>query len=201
MVVDTVVSPINKNEGPGHQSPGDKTVPGLIFQLLGGDATPQVATNLPALLRQILKGRLIQSSTINDFLQRNPSIKRYESAFKLLWCLLIKGKIRPEEATADEIADAIIQIFKVSPAQARNAYSVVLLLPGVGGGLRFHPLLAPYKRAQNSSNEKYAGFFDPWTLLLHLAQISIEVLKEDTPRLRLQFIPCSRFLCLFRSKT
>ena len=45
----------------------------------------------------------------------------------------------------DQIAQAIIQLFQYSTAQARNAYSAILILPGFEG-IRFNPLLNPYKK-------------------------------------------------------
>jgi hypothetical protein len=130
-----MVAPINKVESTGDPLPKDKPLPGDVYELLGGkNATPSVAPSLPDLLRKILEGRKIQNKTIDDFLAQNKSLKRYASSFQMLWGVLEKGGVYPPEATSDEIADAIIQIFSYSPSQARNAYSALLLLPGVGGG-------------------------------------------------------------------
>ena len=92
-----------------------------------------------------------------------------------------------------------MQLFTFSPAQARNAYSAVLLLPEVATGVRFHPLLQPYKRLWSAHVPKYGAFWDPWPLLLHLAQTPIVDLEQDTALLRLQLILVLRLLCLFRS--
>ena len=161
--------------------------------------SPPLAPLLPDLLRQILEGKQIQNSSIDDFINKNPSLKRYQSGFALLWTILDNGGVNPPEATADNIADGIIQIFKFSPAQARNAYSGVVLLPGVGGGVRFHPLLQPYKKMWNVSTERYGAFWDPTPLLLHLSEIPFHTLEGDLSKLRLQAILVSRLLCLYRS--
>ena len=195
---DVVVALINKNEVTPQQSAENSPIQGFIQKLLGGrNATPQVAPHLPDLLRQIggEEGRKIQNSTINDFLQRNQSVKRYDSAFRLLWATLQFQKIHPPDASPDDLANTIIQIFRVSPAQARNAYSACLLLPGVGGGLRFHPLLSTYKKMWNTSNEKYGAFYDAFPILLHLKETSMEALMrpENLQLLRNQFILASRF--------
>ena len=94
---------------------------------------PSVAPPLPNLLRQILEGKQIENKTIGDFLARNKSLKRYSSGFRLLWPIFQRGDAHPPHANSDQIADAIVQLFHFSPSQARNAYSAVLLLTGVGG--------------------------------------------------------------------
>ena len=194
-----VVAPVNKAEGATHQMSQDSTLQGLIRKLLGpGNAPPQVGPDLHSLLRQILQSRKVQSSTVNDFFARNPSIKRYNTAFKVLWTVLQEQNIAPESASLEQVADAIIQIFQVSPSQARNAYSGVLLIPGFSQ-LRFVSLLSPYKRLWNLNVEKYGTFYDPWPILLQLAKIKFSDLISSLPALRRQFILCSRFLCLYRS--
>jgi hypothetical protein len=49
----------------------------------------------------------------------------------------------PPTATLDQIAQAIIQLFQYI-AQAGNAYSAMLILPGFKG-IIFNPLQIPYK--------------------------------------------------------
>ena len=130
-----VVAPINKDENSKHPLHKDKSLPRDVQQLLGGkNATPQVAPSLSTVCRKILEGRKVQDKSITDFLDKNPSLKRYNSAFTILWSLLENSGINPPEASADQLADKIVEIFRVSPAQARNAYSACLILPGVGGG-------------------------------------------------------------------
>jgi hypothetical protein len=102
-------------------------------------------------------------------------------------------------ASSDELADAIVQLFQFSPAQARNAYSAVLLLPGVGMGVRFHPLLTPYKRRWNTNVEKYGVFWDPLPILRAMAQTPLAALKADLRTLRAHLIVTCRLLCLYRS--
>jgi hypothetical protein len=101
----------------------------------------------------------------------------------------------PPEATTDQVADALIHLFQFSKAQARNAYSAMLLIPGFGG-LRFHTLLTPYKRLWNQNLEKYGAFWDPLPILLGLAKAPM---PTDICTLRTQLIFCSRILCLYRS--
>ena len=70
--------------------------------------------NLSNLLRQILQGKQIQNSTIEDFISKNQSLKRYQSSFHLLWEILVKSGV-PPQASLDQIASAIIQLFQYSP--------------------------------------------------------------------------------------
>ena len=194
-----MVAPINKVEGTKGALSQGEPLPGDVHQLLGGEnAPPSVAPALPDLLRQILEGRQIKASTINSFLTKNKSLKRYSSSFRLLWNVLVQGGVHPPRASEDQIADAVVQIFAVSPAQARNAYSAVLLIPGLGG-LRFHPLLGPYKKEWNQNVEKYGIFWDPTDILLALQSTSFQLLRENISLLRTQFIICARLLCLYRS--
>ena len=127
-----VVAPINKDEN--SRDPLHKKI-----LTRGKKATSALAPSLPSVCRQILEGREIEDKSIGDFLAKNPSLRRYDSAFKILWAVLEKRRINPPEATADQLADGIIEIFQISPAQARNAYSACQLLPGVGGGSQVPP--------------------------------------------------------------
>ena len=177
----------------------DSAVQRFIRELLGRkDAPSQVGPSLHTLLQQVWSERKVQDATVQDFLQRNPSVHRYESAFRLLWGVLKFQGINPPHASLEEVADSVIQIFQVSPAQARNAYSGALLIPSLSQ-LRFVSLLNPYKRLWNLNVQKYGHFYDAWPLLLQLAAMSWEDLKRDLTALRLQFILAARFLCLYRS--
>ena len=105
----------------------------------------------------------------------------------------------PPQANSDQIAETIVQLFKFSPAQARNAYSAILLLPGVGGGIRFHPLLGPYKKQWNKNMERYASFWDPSPVLQAMAQTPFHILTNNISLLRKHLIVTCRLLCLYRS--
>jgi hypothetical protein len=119
----------------------------------------------------------------------------------MLWGALAQGGVHPTEATPDQIAEGIIKIFQFSPAQARNAYSAIMLLPGVGAGVRFHPLLNPYKKEWNKNVERYGSFWDPEPVLRALMAVPFHSLTdpENLQTLRLQLILCCRLLCLYRS--
>ena len=71
-------------------------------------------------------------------------------------------------ATIAEVAGALLDLHKKSPSQARNAYSAVLLIPGFEQ-VRFHPVLAPYKRLWNTNLQKYGCFWDARPVIAKLA--------------------------------
>ena len=127
-----------------------------------------------------------------------PSLKRYQSAFALLWTILENSGVNPPDASIDEVANAIVQLFQFSVSQARNACSAMLIIPSFGG-LRFHPLLAPYKKLWNKNTEKYGAFWDPLPILLRLAQSNSLTSPLNVEVLRDRLIFCCRVLCLHRS--
>jgi hypothetical protein len=189
-----MVAPINKNESAKHSLPKDHPLYGYVQKLLGGEHAPPVGPNLSNLLRQILEGKQIQTSTIEDFISRHKSLKRYQSSFHLLWAILLKNGINPPDSNLDQVAQAIIQLFQYSISQARNAYSAMLLIPQFGQ-LRFHPFLTPYKRLWNQNVEKYGHFWDPLPMLLEMVKSQPLTICD----LRKRLIICARLLCLFRS--
>ena len=106
------------------------------------------------------------------------------------------GRVDPWQASLQEVASAIIKMPKFSEAQARNAYSAVLLLPGYSQ-LRFVPLLTPFKREWNSNIEKYATFWNPVTIVKRLATTPLS--WDNIVELRDRLIIVSRIFCLLRS--
>ena len=107
-----MVAPINKNEGPRDSLPEDHPLFGYVHQLSGGvDATPQVGPVLHDLLRKILEGKQIQNSAITDFLARNPSLKRYSSAFQLLWTILVKEGVDPPRHPSIRLLGVLCNFF------------------------------------------------------------------------------------------
>ena len=72
--------------------------------------------------------------------------------------------------------------------------------PGLGG-VRFHPLLGPYKKEWNRNTEKYASFWDPEPVLRALQSVPFHSLTNpaNLQTLRLHLIISCRLLCLYRS--
>ena len=104
----------------------------------------------------------------------------------MLWAVLEKDGVDPPSATADKTADGIIQLFKWYPAQARNVYSGVLLLPGVGGGLAVPPPFATIQKVIEYEHRALRSFWHPQPLLMNLAQTTLEALGRDLPKIHLQ---------------
>ena len=84
----------------------------------------------------------------------------------------------------------------ISRAQARNAYSAMLLLPGYSQ-LRFLPILAPFKREWNLNVEKYATFWNPETIVRSMAASTLD--WHNVVELRNRLIFVCKLLCLHRS--
>ena len=85
---------------------------------------------------------------------------------------------------------------KYSPAQARNAHRAMPLLPG-WEQLPFCNLLGSCKKAWNSSQSKYATFWDAQSVLKKLAQEPLDWSSISAVRDRLIIV--SRLLNLSRS--
>ena len=91
----------------------------------------------------------------------------------------------------------IVFLNKYSPSQARNAYSAMLLVPGYDG-LRFCPLLHPFKRQWNTSVPKYASFWDATPLIQRLAGLTLSP-EASIKEVRDRLILVCKLLWLHRS--
>ena len=69
------------------------------------------------------------------------------------------------------------------------------------GGVRFHPLLGPYKKQWNKNIEKYGSFWDPEPILRALQAVPFDTLchPDNLQTLRCQLIITCRLLCFYRS--
>lgn len=81
-----------------------------------------------------------------------------------------------------------------SPAQGKNLYAALVLLPPCQM-IRFETLLKKTKKSWNSSKPKYSVFFDVEPLLTKFAAAPMPVTEAD---IRLRLILLLRLLCLFR---
>ena len=147
-------------------------------------------------VRTLLEKQQATPQATSDFLARNLSIKRYNSAFKLLWGILRFAKIEPLKAFLVRVASAIIQLHGFSKAQARNAYSAMLLVPGFDQ-LRFQTVLQSYKKEWNSNVEKYSYFWDPVPIVERMATTTL--LWSNVQMVRERLIIVCKLFCLFRS--
>ena len=106
--------------------------------------------------------------------EHNTTWQRYESAFKLLWGLCVHRKMTFAQMTLEQMAGNILYLNKFSVAQARNAYSALLTLPG-WEQLRFCHLLQSCKRKWNTTQPKYSTFWDATTLLKKTGQHAVKL--------------------------
>ena len=168
---------------------------GAVYQLLGGEnASYKMAPGLHDCLRKILEGQQMAPEDIECYLLKNPTWKRYDPAFKKLYCLLEQKKIDPQEASVEQVAQGLWTLHRESPSEARNAYSAMLLFPSFQM-LKFHPLLSFMKKQWNRGCPKYGAFWDPQPLLGTLLQSAA---PEELRKLRDRLIICCRLLCLHR---
>ena len=155
-----------------------------------------MAPSLHCIIRKALEAKQVCAEDIDTFLSTNINWARYDSAFKILWGVCVHRNMTLENMTLQQMAGNILFLNKYSPAQARNAYSALLLLPG-WEQLRFCNLLGVCKRAWNSSQSRYTTFWDAKKLLKSVAQEPLD--WNSIPQVRDRLIIVSRLLNLSRS--
>ena len=96
----------------------------------------------------------------------------------------------------EETASWLLKMAKISPHEARNAYSALLLIPG-WEPLRFVPLIKACKKEWNNSGAKYAEFWDAKTILQKL--LCEPLAWQDVQQVRNRAIILLRLLHLCRS--
>ena len=127
-------------------------------------ASAQMAPRLHFIIRKVVEGRQVEASVIETYLEGCRSLERYDRAFKMLWALASQKGTDFSTCSILEVSALVLELSKVSLAQARNAYSGLLLIPGLDQ-LRFAPLLQGVKRLWGKSQPKYAGFWDASPIL------------------------------------
>ena len=96
----------------------------------------------------------------------------------------------------EQVASQLIKLSHVSLAQARNAYSALMMVPGFDQ-LRFCSLLTPYKKLWSESTPKYAAFWCMKDCLASMANASLD--RSSIPLVRDRLILLWRFFHLARS--
>ena len=193
----TMVAPVSKTAFPPHSSffnsPLSRNVQKLPREIYEG---AKMAPSLHCAIRKALEGKQVSSEDIDSFLKQNKTWLRYDSAFKLLCSTCKHRGVNPEIATLQQMASQILFLNKFSPAQARNAYSGMLLIPG-WDQLRFCAMLNPCKRSWNHTQPKYADFWDARNLLNKLALRPLNF--NSISQVRDRFILCARLFHLSRN--
>ena len=86
-------------------------------------AASKVAPSLCVVVRKLLEEQQATNEAIKDFLERNKSISRYESAFKLLWGILKVSGIDPLKASLMQVASALFNDMG-SPRHKQETHTV-----------------------------------------------------------------------------
>ena len=128
------------------------------------------------------------------YLKTLGNLQRYDRSFKKLFVILQSKGLEPESCSTVEVANALVYLHHLSQADARNAYAAACLFPHLA--VRFCPILTPFKKLWNVSNQKYATFWDPEPVLHFLRKRNIKILSLE--ELRTQLILCWRLLALHR---
>ena len=106
----------------------------------------------------------------------------------------------------EDLLNTLIKLHNMSPSQAKNAYSALTHIPCLSQ-IKFQPLLSPYKKLWNCSQEKYQAFWDAASVLQELGGLDLtsgaqhlnNATALQTAFLRVKCILLLRLLHLFRS--
>jgi muconolactone delta-isomerase len=124
------------------------------------------------------------------------SVGRYDNAFRLFVELTGLMGFSFLEATIPQMVSVLAVLARVSPSQARSAYSAILLCPG-RDGLRYNAVVKGLRAEWAASTPRYASFFSGAVLLERLAAASLDWSSRTEVRARLVLV--WRLLGLFRS--
>ena len=137
----SVVAPFGNVKSTSQPSGASFTFSRSVSKLCrGNDAPHQVAPDLHTLIRTMLQKQQVQSEGIEVYLKQLPSLDRYQSAFNIFFQQFCHhhSSLDWSDISLAQMASQLLQLHKVSPNQARNAYSALLLVPGFDQ-LRFPP--------------------------------------------------------------
>ena len=155
-----------------------------------------MAPSLHGFVWKALEAKQVSPSAIESFVATRPAIMRYDQPFRLLWTMCDRDGVSLLSSPLESIASVLIRLHKFSSSQARQAYSGLLLVPGLDK-LRFCPLLQPFRKLWFTSNVRYGGFWNPSQLLSKLAMSHVK--WEDVQQVRDRLIIVWRLLHLMRS--
>ena len=193
----TVVAPFTKVKSAQNTGSASTSLPRLFHKLPGDPNAPNpVAPNLHNVIRGMLEKQQMSAEGISLYLEKLPSLVRYQNAFNHFWSLCVQNKVDFQTSSLWTIAGELLKLHKQLPHQARNAYSALLLIPGFDQ-LRFSPILRPCKREWNISTPKYSTFYSATPFLQKLDNTSLRWSNLEDVRNRL--IICWRFIQLARS--
>ena len=108
----------------------------------------------------------------------------------------MKTGFHPRKGSFEQIAAQIINLASYSIAEARNAYSGLLLIPGFDQ-LKFCTLLIPQKKQWSKSRPKYASFWNATECIGKLANQKLD--RGNVRQVRDRLLIAWRFFHLARS--
>ena len=155
----------------------------------------KTAPSLHSVIRQCLLARSFTEIQIEQHLKGLGALNRYQNAFALLFAMALRDGLTIN-SPLDAFVGLLLELHAVSPSQACNAYSALLLVPGFHD-VKYHPLLKQAKKAWNKHSPRYAAFWDPVPVFVAFLNTSYDVKYIAHARIRL--IMLWRFLGLFRS--
>ena len=193
----TLVAPTSKALR-DFSSPGKGTSQvGAFPKLPGGvHAAYTVAPPLCSALRTALAGKQVSIENIEKYIRNLGSLSRYDRAFRILWAFCKTKNKDPLLMSLEDIAMEIMNLNKHTSAEARHAYSALLLLPQFGG-LRFLPQLRECKRDWNTHQAKYSEFWSAQPIW-HALQTA-PLCWSSAQQVRDRLILVLRLVHLFRS--
>ena len=155
---DIMVAPINSPASQGVPSRADQSEMGDFPELPGAQhATYQMAPPLCSVIREALQRKEVSAENITSYLKNCSSLPRYDRAFRTLWAFCTLGGCDPLNMSNSEVAGWLHKLAVRKPAEARNAFAALLLIPGLES-LRFSPLLKPAKKLWSGGHPKYSDF-------------------------------------------
>ena len=125
-----------------------------------------------------------------------PSLKRYDSAFRLFCSLGMEMGYSFPDVTLPQVVNVLSTMHQVSPSQASSAYSALLKFPDLTS-LSFDPAVRALRRRWTTSVPKYVVFWKGKQLVAFLAAQKLDLSSKVHVRARLIIV--FRLFQLYRS--
>ena len=192
-----MVAPTSQTLGTSHPHHSGPTPLGIIHQLPGPeDASYKVAPSLCDALRFLLERKQVSPENIQLHLNKMKKLTSYDTGFKTFWAFCTNQDIDPFTSSMEEIALQLQKMNFLDKNKTKYAYSAIVCLPGFDS-LKFTPLLKSCKREWNTSQPKYATFWDAQPILQKILQKPLN--WKNVAQVRDRLVLSLRLLQLCRS--
>ena len=192
-----VVAPTSQTLRTTHPSDNHNPTVGVIPKLPGpGDASYEMAPDLPTIVRKILESRKVSFKSITLYLAKVLRHPSYNSGFKTFWAFCTTQNINVTDAPLEEIAMQLNAMFLIDPIKTKYAYAAITTIPGYDS-LRFSSHLKICRQRWNKSQPKYATFWDAQPILTYLLQQPLD--WKNIQQVRDRLIIALRIFQLCRS--